>query len=205
MLGASLIFWFITFFASETIFQVPKTWEAAVKNPRDMMKLKHRLATCVHGVMNTLLAAYWYATKFDMTCGKTNSILEMVIMSNTFGHFIIDLVYMQYKGFLDMGNLIHHSFGLGTYFLFLVTPNHGNFLAFIMWPGEWSNVAMHYREILKKIGWRYTTTYYLNEKYYFLSYIFGRTVVYGYGLVFHMYNCSEIWLCLKIIFPLHIA
>jgi hypothetical protein len=149
MLGFSLFFWFITFFASETIFRIPKWWEDSVRSPRNIMKIKHRLATCVHGVVNMTLAMIWYATQFDMTCGKPNSLLELVIMSNTFGHFIMDLVYMQYKGFLDMGNLIHHSFGLLTFFLFLTSPTHGFFLAYIMWPGEWSNVSMHAREILK--------------------------------------------------------
>lgn len=138
-----------------------------------------------------------------MTCGKTNTLLEMIIISNTFGHFVVDLIYMQYKGFLDRGNLIHHTLGLTVYFLHVVSPNHGNFLAYIMFPGEWSNVAMHFREIFKHIGMRYTKTYLAVEKFYFFSYMFGRLVVYGYALIFCLFGCSEIWLILKISFPLH--
>lgn len=91
-----------------------------------------------------------------MTCGKPNTILEMVIVANTFGHFMMDLAYMQYKGFLDNGNLIHHILGLSTYWMCVGTPNHGNFLSYIMLPGEFSNVPMHLREIYKLVGWRYT-------------------------------------------------
>lgn len=60
-IGISCIFWFICFFASETLFWVPKSWAAAVK-PRDLMKIKHRLATCVHGTVNMTLGMIWWFT-----------------------------------------------------------------------------------------------------------------------------------------------
>lgn len=138
-----------------------------------------------------------------MTCGKPNTALEIIIVTNTFGHFTMDLLYMKYKGFLDMGNLIHHCLGLSTYWLPVFTPTHGYLMSYIMWPGEWSNVAMHFREIFKMVGLRYTKTFYLNEKYYFYSYIFGRTVVYGYVYFNDFFTCSPIWTLFKIVYPLH--
>lgn len=62
IMAGSLIFWAICFFTSESVFCIPKIWAGNVKSNDDAMKIKHRMAVCVHGVSNTLLGALWWAT-----------------------------------------------------------------------------------------------------------------------------------------------
>jgi len=84
-------------------------------------------------------------------------------MANTWGFFLADMSFMIINGFLDMGNFIHHTLGLITYAHSFYIQRDSTYLAAMILPAEISNIQMNMREVYRKIGMRYTKTYFHNE------------------------------------------
>lgn len=83
---------------------------------KDKLIWRHRVVNAYHGASATILSLIWYFTEYTTEGGKKNTILELIILSNTAGYLLLDAVFMYTEGFLDMGNLIHHCFGLSSYY-----------------------------------------------------------------------------------------
>jgi len=158
---ANLI-WFVMFFVFGHIHPLPKSLTAKCK-PYDKLVLRHRIVCMYHGAIALLMSVYWHATVNDRTCSKKISNLELAMLSNTAAHFIWDMAFMKYHGFLDTGNLIHHVMGIVTYYFTAFQQYNHNLMCLNILPAEMSNINMHLREVYKRIGWRYTWAYYINE------------------------------------------
>ena len=100
----------------------------------------------------------------------------------------MDTVFMWTEGFLDMGNLIHHFIGVLVYYSIAYLQHDYTFMAIHLLPGELSNVAMNTREILKRMGMRYTKAYYLNDFAYYFEYLACRTVWIP-SIYYYIFNC----------------
>jgi hypothetical protein len=103
------------FFVGCYMHPIPKKYERKMK-PYDKLVYRHRMINIYHGFAALCLGAYWYLLKLDVTCGRRNSDLELVILSNTGAYFVMDIAFMKWEGFLDTGNLIHHIFGILGYY-----------------------------------------------------------------------------------------
>jgi len=155
-----------------------------------------------HGISAWALSMYWHFVDRDLTCSKRISDLELLMLVNTSAHFIWDLAFMTYNGFLDTGNLIHHTMGIVTYAFTIYQQHNFNVLVAHLLPGEFSNVNMNLREVYKRIGWRYTWAYYSNEYVYCFTYIVCRTIWIP-AVYYWMYTCDTTNPAVLIIFPLH--
>ena len=148
------------------------------------------------------MGLYWHLFRNDLTCSKRISDLELVMNVNTIGHFIWDCAFMNYNGFLDTGNLIHHIMGIVSYAFTLYSRHNHNLLVLNILPAEFSNVNMHLREIYKRIGWRYTWAYYFNEYQYCLTYIVCRSIWIP-AAYYWMYTCDTMNPAVLLLYPLH--
>ena len=92
------------------------------------------------------------------------------------------------EGFLDMGNFLHHTMAFCVYFSIAFYQHDYTPLAIHLLPGELSNLQMNGREILKRMGLRYTRAYYYNEFAYCLTYLFCR-VFWIPAIYFLIYKC----------------
>jgi hypothetical protein len=155
----SFVTWLVIYYLGQYLIPIPARFRSQLK-PKDMMIIRHRLVCSLHGTICMFLGILWYTTQFDFTCGKPNTILETLIGANTSGHLAADFVFMGVNGFLDIGNLIHHILVGGAYSLPCFTKSNGSILGFMILPGEGSNVQMNMREVIRKVGWRFTKTYY---------------------------------------------
>lgn len=109
------IAWFLMFFVVGKYHPLPQSITSKCK-PYDKLVLRHRIVCVYHGIFAWAMGMYWHIFINDRTCSKKISDLELVMLANTAGHFIWDVIYMKYHGFLDMGNLIHHIMGIVTYY-----------------------------------------------------------------------------------------
>jgi hypothetical protein len=110
----TFIFWFIMFFGSKYFFPLPASLDRKLK-PYDRMIVIHRIICTLHGVAAIFLSGYYAFFLRDFTCGKANTKYEVFVLCNTAGHFIADLLFMKLNGFLDIGNILHHSMAIVSY------------------------------------------------------------------------------------------
>ena len=121
---------------------------------------------------------------------------------NTSSHLLWDTIFMKYYNFLDFGNLLHHMIGVFGYNLILFSQHNFNFQVLNLLPGEATNAAMHFRDIYRRLGWRYTWAYYANEYYYCFAYMFCRS--WWLPLAYYwMYPCSTLSPFVLIMYPIH--
>jgi hypothetical protein len=166
------------------------------------MIVKHRLVCCLHGILCVILGLHWCINHWDWTCGKENSVLEVIIGANTSGHLAADFIFMLLNGFLDVGNLIHHIVVGTAYSIPCWSAVNGNLLGFMILPGEASNVQMNLREVIRKIGWRFTKTYYHIEFQYLALYIIARAIVTPI-ISLKLFTCPHYSTLLCVIFVAH--
>jgi len=70
-------------------------------------------------------------------------------------------------------------------------------------PTEATNAAMHLREILKRLGMRYTLSYYFNEYFYSYMYMLCRGLI--IPCIFYLYwNCESTGPIMLALYPPHI-
>lgn len=171
---------------------------------KDKLIFRHRIVNAYHGASACILSLYWYLTAFTTESGRKNSIFELVMLSNTAGYLLMDAVFMYTEGFLDMGNLIHHIFGLSSYWAMAYMQHDYTFMALHLLPGEFSNVAMHGREIIKRMGMRYTKTYYVNDYTYYIEYLLCR-LFWIPSIYYFIYNCPTMNPVTLVIYPMHVV
>ena len=70
-------------------------------------------------------------------------------------------------------------------------------------PGEFTNASMNLREILKRLGMRYTWSYYMNEYYYCATYMICRGVIIP-CLFYVFWSCESTGPILLAIYPPHL-
>jgi hypothetical protein len=64
-------------------------------------------------------------------------------------------------------------------------------------------MQMHMREVFKRIGWRYTKSYYCNEYQYFYLYMFCRSLWIP-AMYYFMHRCDTLNPAIFVVYPLHI-
>jgi hypothetical protein len=157
-----------------------------------------------NGLFAFLGSTFWVLFLRDIRCGKQNTIYETILFANMSAHFIWDTVYMQYQGFLDFGNFLHHVMGVLVYGTAVVWQ-HNLYLGMLHFvPGESTNVAMHLREFIKRFGMRCTWAYYTNEYYYCGAYMICRGIFIP-CVYYFWYTCESSGPLYLIFFPIHIV
>ena len=170
---SALAFWIFMKYVGCYYHWIPATY-AKKMSDYDKLIWRHRVISCYHGCFAVLFSIYWYATSFTTESSRRITDYELFMLSHTGVWLFMDTVFMYTAGFLDMGNLLHHTFGFTVYFSIAYYQHDYTPLAIHLLPGELSNLQMNGREILKRMGLRYTKAYYLNEFAYCLTYLFCR-------------------------------
>jgi hypothetical protein len=194
---------FFLFFVVAENHPLPAKLAAKLKKPYDRMVVGHRLVCAYNGFGAFLVALYWVIFIREIECGKKNSLYETILFCNMCAHFIWDSLFMKYKGFLDFGNFLHHFmgtivYGSGIYFQHNLYLNMMHIVA-----GDATNAAMHFREILKRFGLRYSLSYYTNEYYYSYTYMFCRGVVIP-ALFYFYWSCDSTGPFFMCFYPPHV-
>lgn len=107
-------------------------------------------------------------------------------------------------GFLDFGNFLHHMLGLTSYSYAFYTQKDLGYLAYHLVPGELTNVQMNVREILRKIGMRYTKSYFSVEFNYLIMYLFCR-MLWIPSIYYFIFTCPESGIVISIMYPIHVV
>eukprot|EP00347_Sterkiella_histriomuscorum_P009719 403340143 len=193
-----LALWLALFFFSKYIIPVPQM----VKKPFDRMICRHRVISGLHGAIAVAVSAYYTFTSLDLSCGKQNTYKETIIIANTFGFLFADLIYMIALGFLDAGNCVHHLLGVVSYTYAFYTQKDLGYLAFHLFPGEITNVQMNLRELLRKVGMRYTKAYFHVEFNYMIMYI-GARMFWIPSIYYFIFTCPESGIVISVMYPIH--
>ncbi len=170
--------------------------------PEDKFILRHRLVEMYHGYSSFILTIYWHFAALDTTCSKRNTDLELLIIISSAAHFSWDLIYMKVNGILEFGNLLHHSMGILSYYFSAYQQVNMNIVVMNLLPAEFTNFNMHIREVLKRLGWRFTWIYYANEYLYSYLYIFCR-VFWIPPIFYWIYNCPTANPIVFLLYPVH--
>jgi hypothetical protein len=198
---ALFVFWWFMFFIVGNYHYLPKSWKSKM-SPYDMLVMRHRFVQMYNGAGAWCIALYWYLYDNDRSCSKRNTTLEIVTFCNVAAHFIWDCIFMKWYGFLDFGNLMHHVFGIITYYFTLYQQFNMNFMMLHLLPGEFTNVSMHLREVFKRLGLRYTWLFYANEYFYCTVYMICRSFWIP-SVYYYVYPCETSNPAIFIIYPLH--
>jgi hypothetical protein len=198
-----MILWFVLYFFVAPRLPMPSFLSKKLKTKEDRFYVGYRLICMVSGTTNYIIPMYWVLFEGDYTCGKYNTDFEIILTCSIMAVFIWDLVFMQYYNFLDTGNFIHHFMGIvaysqGLFFqhnLYQLVPH----LAF----AEVTNVNMHVRDVYRRMGWRYTWSYYCNEYIYSAIYMFARTILIP-ACYYYQAVCPSTNPIQKVLFILHI-
>ncbi|CDW75829.1 transmembrane protein 56 [Stylonychia lemnae] len=202
VLLASLAFWAFMYFYGCYHHPIPKYYKSKM-SVQDQFIWRFRVINCYHGAAATLLSLYWHLINYTTECSRQITTFELIMLANTCCHLLMDGLFMYVNGFLDTGNLIHHFFGISGYFACAYHQHNFTQMAMHLLPAEFSNVSMHMREILKRMGMRYTKTYYLNDYAYYIEYIICRAL--WIPAVFYFFaTCATTSPAHMIIYPLHV-
>jgi len=201
IVGIGYAIWTFLFFVGCYHHPIPSAYEKKMSK-YDKLIFRFRVVNSYHGASAVLLSLIWYFTDFSTEAGRRNSVLELIMLSNTLAYLTLDTVFMKYENFLDTGNLIHHFFGVSVYSSLAYLGHDYTFMAIHLLPGELSNVAMHMREIIKRCGLRYTKIYYLNDYTYYIEYLVCRTVWIP-SIYYLIFNAPTSGPVILIIYPMH--
>lgn len=152
---------------------IPASYEKKMTD-FDKLMWRHRVISCYHGGAAVILSLIWHYYCFTTENSRKITDFELFMLSNTGVWLFMDTVFMYTEGFLDLGNLIHHILGFSVYFSLAYCQYDYTPLAIHLLPGELSNIQMNSREIIKRMGLRYTKSYYYNEFAYCITYLFCR-------------------------------
>lgn len=202
-LGGALIFW--TFMKYVGCYYHPIPSESKKKmSDYDQLIWRHRAISCYHGLWAVILACMWYWCCFTTENTRKITDFELLMLSHTGMWLFMDTVFMYTQGFLDIGNLLHHTIGFSAYFAIAYFQYDYTFMAIHLLPGELSNLQMNGREILKRMGLRYTKLYYYNEFGYGLTYLFCR--IFWIPSIFYLiYSCPTMNPITTFTYVLHVV
>ena len=191
--------WFALFYFAKYYIPLPKD---KIKKPFDAMIVRHRMVSALHGFVALCFSANYMANHMNLTCGKQNTYYETLTLANTFGFLLADFIYMVVMGFLDFGNAMHHALGIVSYTYAFYTQKDLCYLSFHLFPAEVSNIQMNFRELLRKIGLRYSKSYFFNEFNYMGVYLLAR-MIWIPSIYYFIFNCSESGIVISILYPVH--
>ena len=194
-------FWWFMFFIVGNYHYLPSSWRKILK-PYDELVIRHRIVDMYNGAGMFCVSLYWYLNDNDYSCSKRNTRLEIFTFCNLAAHFIWDLTFMWWHGFLDMGNFMHHAFGITIYYTTLFQQYNFNFTMMHLLPGEFTNVSMHIREVFKRLGYRYTWLYYFNEYFYCFFYTTCRTIWIPW-VYLYIFPCESANPVIWVFYPCH--
>lgn len=196
------LIWFFIFFV---LGKYPPISAARMKgcSDYDRVVIGHRISCFYHGVVATLTGLYWHLYLFDITCSKKMTDFELLMNLNTVTHFIADLAYIWWHGFFDSGTLLHHTLGILSYSGVLYQQRNHNIIILNILPAELTNPFKNLREILKRVGLRYSKISYLNDYIFFVTYIPCRSIWIPAAAYF-AYACDSMHPLVLLSYPLHI-
>mgnify|MGYP001567766370 CR=1 FL=1 len=143
----------------------------------------------LHGIVSLVFSSY-LMFYLPLTCGETNTSLEIFLVSNSCGYFLYDFIAMAYFKLLDKAMCFHHFICITGMWIALASGISGNYISAGIFISEVSNPFMHARIILKHFELRYTKAYEFSEICYIILFIFGRIII-GTGVVLRTITCSE--------------
>jgi len=200
IVGANIA-WFLLFFVGSHVHPLPSSLTKTMKK-EDLFHIRYRLICCYHGMSALIMAFIWHLIDNDRTCSKRITDFELLMLVNTSSHLLWDTIFMQYYNFLDFGNFMHHMIGIIGYNFTVYSQHNFNMLVINLLPGEMTNASMHLRDILRRLGWRYTWAYYANEYYYSFAYMFCRSWWLP-SAYYWIYPCATVNPTVFIMYPLH--
>jgi hypothetical protein len=128
----------------------------------DFLDMRNRIVSFFHGLITMFLAGY-HMYFLHSECGQTNTPFEALIIANSGGYFLYDLLAMAYFGLLDKGMLLHHTMCVVGTIIALIEGISANYIVAALFVAEISNPAMHFRMVTKHLGRRYTKAYEISE------------------------------------------
>ena len=111
-----------------------------------------------------------------------------MILANSGGYFLYDVVGMYCFGLLEKDMTIHHGLCIGGIISVLLSGHDACLVVAGLFTAEVSNPPMHVRVMLRNLGKRYTYAYEVAEYCYFMLFFFGR-VLYGHPIVYNVVTC----------------
>lgn len=161
------------------------------------LDLRNRMVSFVHGLVALVLSAI-SMYMVGQSCGEANTNLEYLILANSGGYFLYDVLGMWWFGLLEFDMGIHHALCIGGIIVVLLGGHNSSNVVAGLFVAEVSNPAMHVRVMLRNIGKRYTKAYEAAEYTYFVMYIFGRVLI-GHPVVWKTVTCESMNLLAKIV------
>jgi hypothetical protein len=200
-LAAGNIFWAILFFVGSHYHPLPSFITKKVGKD-DLFHIRYRLICCYHALTATLFAFIWHLVDRDLSCSKRITDFELLMLVNTWTHLVWDLIFMKYYDMLDFGNVMHHMIGIVGYTFTVYSQHNFNVLCINLLSGEITTTAMHVRDIIRRMGWRYTMTFYANDFFYAFGYMFCRSWWLP-SAYYWIYPCETINPTVFIMYPIH--
>ena len=76
------------------------------------LDLRNRMVSFIHGLAALILTAYQVFFT-DQKCGDATNVMEYLILVNSGGYFLYDIIGMWWFGLLDFDMTFHHSLCIG--------------------------------------------------------------------------------------------
>ena len=165
--------------------------------PKTELDLRNRMVSFLHGLTALFLSAY-QVFFVPYSCNDAISAANYLILANSGGYFLYDVVGMYLFGLLEIDMTIHHSLCIGGIVAVLLSGHDGCFVVAGLFVAEVSNPAMHMRVMLRNIGKRYTLAYETAEYIYFVMFFMGRVVM-GHPVVWETVTCGSMHILGKIV------
>jgi len=156
-------------------------------DPTTELDLRNRMVSFLHGLVALLLSTY-QVFLVPYGCSDITTQASYLILANSGGYFLYDLLGMYVFGLLDLDMTIHHSLCISGIAVVLLDGHDACHVVAGLFVAEVSNPAMHLRKMLRNIGKRYTFAYEVAEYSYFVMFFFGRVVM-GHPVVWDTVTC----------------
>lgn len=186
-----------TFFGLMQIlaFQWPDLSRFKIKR-KDYLDLRNRQVSIFHGLLGIFAGAYAYATKTH-DCSAPSDNFEYSVITCSAGYFIYDFWCMVYFNLLDFDMALHHAMSISIWIGVLAVDRGGHIFVLSYGVSEIPNPAMHLRIVIKNMGLRYTRLYEVVEIFYFITFLFGRQLLF-HPLFYTVMTCDEIFIVVRI-------
>lgn len=168
-IGYFVVLWTILYIVVHNVFRFTKVRATD-------LDIKNRIVSIMHGTLSFLFSSifiYYVGIDFDLPI----DMLSTKLVSLSLGYFIYDLIACLWFGLWDSKLIIHHVLAIcGFSFPFFI--GRGIFSGIIgLMLAESSNFPMHFRVILKQMGYRHTRIYEVFDNMYLFIYMVARGVV----------------------------
>lgn len=189
----AMVFWILLY---NLVMLIPLPKYKTVKNAdgkpieiskAEILDIQNRIVSLVHGIM-CITCCFYDLTFIKNEYGSENVGIENFNLIMSLGYFFYDTLAMYYYDLLDSPMLFHHSICcLGFYLSLCFNASAPEILAG-MYISEVSNPVMHFRLIIRNLGYRHTAIYESCEYSYILLYIYYRLLK-GIFIVYDTVAC----------------